>query len=94
MRQIAQAGAVSVSPIVLHLRPGAREWYLAWLAEHHPDLVEDYRRLYGRGAYAPKDYQQRISSMVGELASKHGVGRASPASTRSIRPASTQLTLL
>lgn len=86
VRQIAQAGAASVSPIVLHLRSGAREWYLAWLAEHHPDLVEDYRRLYGRGAYAPKDYQQRISSMVGELARKHGVGRASPASTRSIRP--------
>jgi DNA repair photolyase len=88
VRQIAQAGAASVTPIVLHLRPGAREWYFAWLAEHHPDLVEDYQRLYGRGAYAPKDYQQRISSVVGELARKHGVGRSSPADARSIRPAS------
>ncbi|HET9895758.1 MAG TPA: Rv2578c family radical SAM protein [Streptosporangiaceae bacterium] len=84
VRQIADSGAASVSPIVLHLRPGAREWYLTWLAEHHPDLVDDYRRLYARGAYAPKDYQQRISAMVGELARKYGVGRTRPASARRV----------
>ena len=47
VRQIADAGATHVSPIVLHLRPGAREWFMAWLAEHHPDLVPRYRGLYG-----------------------------------------------
>jgi len=89
VRQIAAAGAASVSPIVLHLRPGAREWYLAWLAERHPELVPRYRQLYGSGAYAPKDYQQAISATVAELAAKYGVGRASPARTRRIagRPA-------
>src|SRR5262249_20108771 len=45
VRQIAEAGAASVTPIVLHLRPGAREWYLAWLAETPPDLVGRYRQL-------------------------------------------------
>ncbi|HUZ51311.1 MAG TPA: Rv2578c family radical SAM protein [Streptosporangiaceae bacterium] len=86
VRQIAGAGAASVSPIVLHLRPGAREWFLGWLAEHHRDLVPRYRRLYGSGAYAPKDYQQRISAEVAELARKHGIGRASPAAARRPRP--------
>ncbi len=87
--QIAASGAASVSAIPLHLRTGAREWYFAWLAEHHPDLVDDYRRMYARGAYAPKDYQQRISGMVSELARKYGVGRASPSSARRITPSRT-----
>ncbi|MFI5068468.1 MAG: hypothetical protein ACHP9Z_31425, partial [Streptosporangiales bacterium] len=78
VRQAAQAGATHVSPIVLHLRPGAREWFLAWLGEHHPALVPRYRGLYGRGAYAPRDYQERISAQVRELAQRYQVGRNSP----------------
>src|SRR6202030_445094 len=31
VRQAAAAGAAHVTPIVLHLRPGAREWFLGWL---------------------------------------------------------------
>ena len=84
VRQIAQAGAARVSPIVLHLRPGAREWYLAWLAERYPELVGPYRELYGSGAYAPKHYQRRISGMVAELAATYGVGRARPSDARNI----------
>ena len=36
VRRIAAAGAAHVAPIVLHLRPGAREWFLGWLGEHFP----------------------------------------------------------
>ncbi|MCO5972584.1 Rv2578c family radical SAM protein [Actinoallomurus soli] len=75
VRRIAEAGATSVSPIVLHLRPGAREWFTRWLRDHHPELVAPYERLYGRGAYAPKDYQHRIAQRVKELADEHGIGR-------------------
>ena len=82
--QIAAAGAARVSPIVLHLRPGAREWYLAWLAQRCPELVGPYRELYGNGAYAPKYYQRRIAAMVSELAARYGVGRASPSGASSI----------
>jgi DNA repair photolyase len=78
VRQAAQAGASSVTPIVLHLRPGAREWFFGWLAEHHPELVGRYRGLYGRGAYAPKAYQQRVSEQVRELARRYGVGQHGP----------------
>ncbi len=85
VEQIAQAGATHVSPIVLHLRPGAREWFMAWLGEHHPGLVSSYRALYGSGAYAPRAYQQQIAGQVRELAAAAGVGRASPAQARRVR---------
>ena len=75
VRQAAAAGAAHVTPIVLHLRPGAREWFLGWLREAHPALVPRYAELYGRGAYARKDYQARIAAEVRELADRHGIGR-------------------
>jgi DNA repair photolyase len=86
VRLAAEAGAAHVTPIVLHLRPGAREWFLRWLGENFPDLVGPYRRLYGRGAYAPKAYQGQISDQVRELARRYGVGRATPAGARRIGP--------
>ena len=39
------AGAASVSPIMLHLRKGVGEEFMPWLREHHPDLDERYERL-------------------------------------------------
>jgi len=86
VRLVAEAGAAHVTPIVLHLRPGAREWFLRWLGEQFPELVRPYLSLYGRGAYAPKAYQQQIADQVRELAERHGVGRASPAGARRIGP--------
>ncbi len=71
---IAEAGARSVTPIVLHLRPGAREWYFAWLEREHPELVPRYHQLYQRGAYAPKTYQRGVCARVAELTRCYGVG--------------------
>jgi DNA repair photolyase len=82
VRLIAEAGAASVTPIVLHLRPGAREWYLRWLSENFPELVDRYLSLYGSGAYAPKAYQSQIARQVSELARRYRVGQASPAAAR------------
>jgi DNA repair photolyase len=78
VRQIAAAGARHVMPIVLHLRPGTRDWFLGWLRAQHPGLVNRYLELYGQGAYAPKAYQARIAGQVRELAEKHGIGRPRP----------------
>ena len=90
VRQIAAAGAAHVTPIVLHLRPGTREWFLGWLRTEHPDLVGKYAALYDRGSYAPRDYQARIAGQVRELAEKYGVGRANPRQARAVRsPAAT-----
>jgi DNA repair photolyase len=84
VRKIASAGATHVSPIVLHLRPGAREWFLRWLAREHPELMDAYRDLYGNRAYAPKSYQRQISEQVAALARRHGVGEATPAAARRV----------
>lgn len=85
---IARSGATHVTPIVLHLRPGAREWFFAWLARHHPDLVPRYHRLYRGGSYAPKQYQSEITERVRALARRHGVGAGQPENSRRIaRPA-------
>jgi DNA repair photolyase len=82
VRLAAGAGAAHVTPIVLHLRPGAREWFLRWLGETFPGLVGSYRGLYGSGAYAPKSYQRHIAEQVSELAERYGVGRAGPGQAR------------
>src|ERR1700734_2074167 len=76
--QIAATGARHVTPIVLHLRPGTRDWFLGWLRAQHPGLVDRYLELYGHGAYTPKAYQARIAGQVRELAEKHGIGRPRP----------------
>jgi DNA repair photolyase len=78
VRQVADAGASSVTPIVLHLRTGAREWFFRWLGEHHPELVGRYQALYRRGAYAPASYQQQVTQQVRELAQRYQVGRGAP----------------
>lgn len=82
---IAAAGATSVTPLVLHLRPGAREWFMAWLEHHHPYLVRRYERLYADGAYAPKWYQRRITRQVHELAEEYGIGPTRAGMPRRIR---------
>jgi DNA repair photolyase len=86
VRAIAAAGATSVTPLTLHLRPGAREWFMAWLGQHHPHLVRRYERLYADGAYAPKWYQRRITGQVHELAQEYGIGPAHAGMPRRIRP--------
>jgi DNA repair photolyase len=58
--ELAAAGATSISGIALHLRPGAREWFLAWLRRTHPELVDRYSQLYARGAYVPKAYSEDL----------------------------------
>ncbi len=72
---IAAAGATSVTPLPLHLRPGAREWYAHWLGREHPDLVPRYRELYRAGAYAPQPYQRELAARVRIAARRHGLHR-------------------
>lgn len=85
VRAIAASGATSVTPLVLHLRPGAREWFMAWLTEHHPHLVRRYERLYAGGAYAPTWYQRRITRQVHELAAEFGIGPTGGGMPRRLR---------
>jgi DNA repair photolyase len=70
----ATAGAATLTPLPLHLRPGAREWYGRWLADEHPALVPRYRELFGRGSYSPKDYQRELTARVRAAARRHDLG--------------------
>src|SRR4030081_469097 len=48
------AGATSIGGVALHLRGEVREVFMGWLQAKRPDLVARYKRLYSRGAYAPR----------------------------------------
>jgi DNA repair photolyase len=74
LTEIAAAGASGVSTIPLHLRPGTREWFAAWLTRERPDLLEDYRDIYSRGSYASNAYKTRLSERVRPLLERHGMG--------------------
>jgi DNA repair photolyase len=83
---IAAAGARSVTPVALHLRPGARQWYAAWLAQHYPALVPGYRDMYGQGSYAPQAYQRELAARVGVAARRHGLARPAMGEHREVTP--------
>ncbi|HEX7745123.1 MAG TPA: Rv2578c family radical SAM protein [Micromonosporaceae bacterium] len=96
---IAAAGAASVTPLALHLRPGAREWYAAWLAREFPQLIPRYRELFRGGSYLPQSYQREVAARVRMAARRHGLHRAEPGAARQVSPpapspAAEQLTLL
>lgn len=75
--RIAEAGATSVMYTTLHLKPGTREWFMAWLARERPELVDRYRAMYDGSVYAPKDYRRWLAERVRPLLRKHGLDRAS-----------------
>jgi DNA repair photolyase len=75
------AGAVSISSIPLHLRPGVREHYLGWLAGARPDLLELYEERFKGRAYQPKavteDLNERVHAYVREAERRRGGARRS-----------------
>jgi DNA repair photolyase len=63
IRAGVEAGAQTVHPIVLHLRPGAKEWFMANLQRIEPRLVAHYAEMYRR-PHAPKAVVEEIQAMV------------------------------
>ena len=83
VRACVEAGAVSISSIALHLRPGVRELFMPWLERARPDLVDRYRALYGsRSGYLAHEEQERVSERVRELVQKFGGCARSPRESR------------
>jgi DNA repair photolyase len=87
VRACVEAGASSITPIVLHLRPGVRELFEPWLEEVRPDLRERYARLYHRvSGYAP-EHQTRTAALVQSLCDDAGlVARPTPFRLATPRP--------
>ena len=81
---IAAAGASAITPIALHLRPGAREWYAAWLTREHPELAARYRDLFRSGSYLPQAYQHELGARVRMAARRHGLHRGAFGEARNL----------
>lgn len=99
VRAAVEAGATSITPIMLHLRRGVRDHYLAWIAERRPELLERMRERY-RTAYGPDDARRDLTGLVRRLVERHG-GTRTPSPMRFGRrpasvpaPAPPQMTLL
>jgi len=74
---IRDAGATSVVYGALHLRPGAKEWYLEWLEREHPELLPRYRAMYAHSSYAPKEYRAWLGAKIVPLLRRFGLSRGS-----------------
>ncbi|MCO1658733.1 intein-containing Rv2578c family radical SAM protein [Pseudonocardia humida] len=102
LARIAAAGASGATVMALHLRPGTREWFTAWLAREHPALVPRYERLYRRGAYVDPAYRRALAERVAPLLRRHGLvtgagtlrGRTAPEGDGAVDPPGEQLSLL
>jgi DNA repair photolyase len=88
VKACVEAGARSITPLLLHLRPGVREQYMGWLADARPNLVAAYERRYP-GAYASKATQRELSALVARLVARHGGRSADPMETRAVPPRET-----
>jgi DNA repair photolyase len=83
VKACVEAGARSITPLLLHLRPGVREHYLSWLGQARPDLVPRYEGLYPR-PYAPAQAQDALAATVRRLVQRQGGRSARPRAARSV----------
>ncbi len=73
----AEAGAVSISAVPLHLRGAVRAHYLEWIDRVRPDLAALHRARFRSGAYQPHAERDRIAEVVRCTSLRCGVtGRA------------------
>jgi DNA repair photolyase len=64
VRLADEAGATSVSAVALHLRGEVKDVFFAWLEQRRPELLERYKELYAKGAYAPSAERKRLQELV------------------------------
>lgn len=79
-------GASFISPNVLNLKPGSKEWFMPALRAAYPHLTSRYEKYY-RGSYAPKEYTQQVLAKVSELRSRYGFTERAHPPTREQEPA-------
>src|SRR6476620_5617002 len=81
---LAAAGATGVTAGALYLKPGTREWFMKWIAANHPELAGRYRRLYGTGSYASKEYRTWLAGKVRYFKARYGFTHSSGFSHRDL----------
>jgi DNA repair photolyase len=73
VRAVRAAGATGIWTNLLHLKPGTKEHYLAALERDWPELLPEYRRLYGRRAYLSAAEVAPVKEQVRELARRQQI---------------------
>jgi DNA repair photolyase len=74
VRAAREAGATGIWANVLFLKPGTREHFLESLAEHWPEQLPLYERLYADGrAYLPSSETKPVRAEVARLAREHSI---------------------
>jgi DNA repair photolyase len=90
VRAAIDAGAPSVSPILLHLRPVVRQEFMRWLTASYPDLVPRYERMYAASAYGPsadrKTLGRRVAGLVRAARGRHAPEAAARRFARGPQP--------
>ena len=64
VRLADDAGATSVGAVALHLRGEVKDVFFDWLEKRRPELLDRYRELYARGAYAPSAERKRLQALT------------------------------
>jgi DNA repair photolyase len=72
VKACVDAGAQSISTVLLHLRPGVKEVFMPRLAQRYPHLVASYERRYDDRAYAPRNEQHDLDTQVRSLVRSYG----------------------
>ena len=71
VRAVVAAGAVGVSSVGLHLKPGTKEVFLERLEASHPEAAPAMAARYADRAYLPKADQQELAARVRRLVARH-----------------------
>lgn len=77
VRAALDAGAVSITPIMLHLRRGVRAHYLERIAATHPAHAAEMDARYS-SAYGPRTAMRDLAERVREMVARHGGLRRHP----------------
>ena len=64
VRLADDAGATSVGAVALHLRREVKDVFFDWLKERRPELLDRYKELYAKGAYAPSEERKRLQALT------------------------------
>ncbi|MBD7998791.1 intein-containing Rv2578c family radical SAM protein [Oerskovia gallyi] len=73
---VHEAGATGATVLPLFLKPGTREWFMAWLRRDHPERVSGYERVYAGGSYASRAYRDWLWDRVRPLLVERGFASA------------------
>ena len=72
-KRAAAVGASFFAANPLFLKSCSRPTYFAFLREHFPALVEDYKKRFGKADFASAAYSREMAAIVGRACKEYGL---------------------